>query len=268
MKQHKSSAFTLVELLVVIAIIAILAAILFPVFAQARGAAKTIVTVSNLKQVTLGGILYSNDNDDVNLPHQLCINNAPGFNASCGNPDAGYYWYLQPYLKAKELMFDSARGIPVDTSTGNLWTLAPSISINRNGWSSYENPTTFLRSFRTASSQENISERAAYIITAQTANRRVGFNFTSDEAACPVVVSPLTVGNTRFQRAYLAAQFHRDRLAVGYGDGRAGTVPASKVMKLNQTVADANICAYGTSGNYISTQIDTKFWGTWYDPTL
>lgn len=58
-------AFTLIELLVVIAIIAILAAILFPVFAQAKNAAKTTQTVSNLKQIGLGFQMYMNDFEDV-----------------------------------------------------------------------------------------------------------------------------------------------------------------------------------------------------------
>jgi len=57
-------AFTLIELLVVIAIIAILAAILFPVFAQAKLAAKKTVDVSNEKQIALGALMYSTDNDD------------------------------------------------------------------------------------------------------------------------------------------------------------------------------------------------------------
>jgi len=57
--------FTLIELLVVIAIIAILAAILFPVFAQAKNAARTTQTVSNLKQIGLGFNMYLNDNEDI-----------------------------------------------------------------------------------------------------------------------------------------------------------------------------------------------------------
>jgi len=267
MKITKNKGFTLIELLVVIAIIAILAAILFPVFTQAKNSAKSIATVSNMKQIALAGIMYSDDNDDVNLPHQLCINNGPGFNASCGTPDAGYYWYLQNYVKSKAIVWDQARGVAADITTGNAWTLVPSISINRNGWSSYESLGTFVRAFRVASAQENISMRAAYIITAQVANQRVGYNFTSDEAYCPVVVNPTTVTNTRFQRAYLAARFHRDRLVTGYGDGHAGSVPSAKIMKFNQTVADANECAGYNNSQYISSQINTDFWGTWYDST-
>ncbi len=58
------NAFTLIELLVVIAIIAILAAILFPVFAQAKEAAKKIQCLSNGRQVGMGLIMYLSDNDD------------------------------------------------------------------------------------------------------------------------------------------------------------------------------------------------------------
>lgn len=74
MKKSKV-AFTLIELLVVIAIIAILAAILFPVFAQAKMAAKKTADLSNLKQLTLGVHSYLADHDDV---FPLMLNTFPG----------------------------------------------------------------------------------------------------------------------------------------------------------------------------------------------
>lgn len=66
----RNSAFTLIELLVVIAIIAILAAILFPVFAQAKEAAKKTQDLSNTKQQALGVHMYATDNDD-NYPRLI-----------------------------------------------------------------------------------------------------------------------------------------------------------------------------------------------------
>ncbi len=65
---QRKSGFTLIELLVVIAIIAILAAILFPVFAQAREKARAISCISNVKQLGLGAMMYAQDYDETLLP--------------------------------------------------------------------------------------------------------------------------------------------------------------------------------------------------------
>ncbi|HVK04841.1 MAG TPA: DUF1559 domain-containing protein [Armatimonadaceae bacterium] len=74
----KCAAFTLIELLVVIAIIAILAAILFPVFAQAREKARSASCLSNMKQIGLAAMMYAGDYDET-LPET-------GWNGPCSNP--------------------------------------------------------------------------------------------------------------------------------------------------------------------------------------
>jgi prepilin-type N-terminal cleavage/methylation domain-containing protein/prepilin-type processing-associated H-X9-DG protein len=95
-KSHKSG-FTLIELLVVIAIIAILASILFPVFARARENARRASCQSNLKQIALGVFMYNQDYDE-KLPQ---VNGDPN-SATSGNP---YGWAdaLQPYLKSTQI---------------------------------------------------------------------------------------------------------------------------------------------------------------------
>src|SRR5205809_6842541 len=67
----RRSGFTLIELLVVIAIIAILAAILFPVFAQARATARKAACASNLRQIGLAFTLYAQDYDELLVPHWI-----------------------------------------------------------------------------------------------------------------------------------------------------------------------------------------------------
>src|SRR5690606_13298398 len=92
--------FTLIELLVVIAIISILAAILFPVFARARENARRASCMSNLKQIGLGIMMYTQDYDET-YPRCLQIDAATP-------PDdirwvSGNYWVwqqmIQPYVK-------------------------------------------------------------------------------------------------------------------------------------------------------------------------
>lgn len=85
---HSRRAFTLIELLVVIAIIAILAAILFPVFAQAKEAAKKTTCVSDTKQTALSAMMYSTDFDDVLPRHDNNGSCIYGENP-CNQPDWG-----------------------------------------------------------------------------------------------------------------------------------------------------------------------------------
>lgn len=112
---NSKKGFTLIELLVVIAIIAILAAILFPVFAQAKAAAKKSATLSNLKQNATAVAIYQSDNDDMFAQSAYC---ATGCTAT-GQPTAGSQLYtvydaLMPYTKNREIIQDVAEPKAID----------------------------------------------------------------------------------------------------------------------------------------------------------
>src|SRR5687768_15561281 len=100
-EMKKQSGFTLIELLVVIAIIAILAAILFPVFAQAREKARQTSCLSNMKQQGLAVMLYAQDYDET-VPPWWVWNRVPTNPKGWGEI---YYWYvnLLPYVKSRDM---------------------------------------------------------------------------------------------------------------------------------------------------------------------
>ncbi len=109
------AAFTLVELLVVIAIIAILASILFPVFARARENARRTTCISNLKQINLGMMQYTQDYDE-RYPNYSYYDNTSTPGVVAPGPENGGSWYptaaatywfwqnmIYPYVKSVQV---------------------------------------------------------------------------------------------------------------------------------------------------------------------
>jgi prepilin-type N-terminal cleavage/methylation domain-containing protein/prepilin-type processing-associated H-X9-DG protein len=101
---RRTNAFTLIELLIVIAIIAILASILFPVFARARENARRSSCQSNLKQIGLGLLQYVQDYDEV-LP-------STAYGNSSGSPETYYRWQdaIYPYVKSEQIFWCPSDG--------------------------------------------------------------------------------------------------------------------------------------------------------------
>jgi len=126
---QRKQGFTLIELLVVIAIIAILAAILFPVFAQAREKARTTSCLSNEKQLGTAMMMYLQDFDEI----------FPGYvqdtNIGLGNNTPIWTDMLQPYAKNQQINLCPSAS---NTKYGGVWGLRgwPSIGYNNHfgGW--------------------------------------------------------------------------------------------------------------------------------------
>jgi prepilin-type N-terminal cleavage/methylation domain-containing protein/prepilin-type processing-associated H-X9-DG protein len=109
----RESGFTLIELLVVIAIIAILAAILFPVFAKARAKSWEAACMSNLKQIALGMIMYIQDHDGFYPNRRYWGDLGYGTN----NANNVYWQYMiDPYIKGA-----TVRSTALASSNLNIW---------------------------------------------------------------------------------------------------------------------------------------------------
>jgi len=124
-KNAKQKGFTLIELLVVIAIIAILAAILFPVFARARENARRASCLSNLKQMGLGTMMYVQDYDDT-------YPNAEELKSDGSTVLAYWSTTIQPYVKSTQL-FRCPSTSSTSTLNGNYGANALVFITQRSG---------------------------------------------------------------------------------------------------------------------------------------
>lgn len=160
---QRKLAFTLIELLVVIAIIAILAAILFPVFARAKEAAKQMACLSQAKQVATSVKMYLSDFDDT----------MPLFYAYNSQPPAGQVGHkgveleLMPYCKSKEV-FKS----PVDTGGPFLATDVPGADTY---WKAYGSSYRFTQCMYTLAAGESSQNNNVYTINRSVIETSIEF---------------------------------------------------------------------------------------------
>lgn len=220
----KRRGFTLIELLVVIAIIAILAAILFPVFARAREKARQSSCLSNLKQLALGLLMYSQDYDE-KFPTYYWGEGNSGIATSC-TWWAGAY----PYIKNLQI-FKCPSSASTSHNTHQVW-------VNNFGQGNFANNYGYNELIGNVSgglSQARLSRAAETIILADCTStwiggywslsfpdraflRRVAYAEGGMTCGCPPPVPP-PVGRAR----------HNDGSNLAFADGHSKYASATSI---------------------------------------
>jgi prepilin-type N-terminal cleavage/methylation domain-containing protein/prepilin-type processing-associated H-X9-DG protein len=217
----KSNGFTLIELLVVIAIIAILASILFPVFARARENARRTSCLSNMKQMGLAVEQYKQDYDGY-YPY---ARGATGY---------WYVNYLEPYVKSTQVT--KCPSAPSKWEVNYSYNLAFGYAPDANG--AAEAQCGFLHPIRTGLNESRVTEVSKSIVISESSlmyymwkgHFGIGdpFEMTYLDVLYPYYVSDAVVTLNP------AAGLHLDGVNNVYADGHA------KWQKLTYLNADAN----------------------------
>lgn len=176
-----TSAFTLIELLVVIAIIAILAAILFPVFAQARAKARQTVCLSNLKQIGLATMMYLQDYDNTFFPFQ---------NATT-NPQMFYYWHggydyaTATYRRELAPIYPYMKNAQIQDCPDGVSLLPPAAAYA--GYPAYAVNQRLAQSLGSSVPEASVQQTASTIMLVDGAARRASDNalLKTDQIAAP-----------------------------------------------------------------------------------
>jgi prepilin-type N-terminal cleavage/methylation domain-containing protein/prepilin-type processing-associated H-X9-DG protein len=240
----RRSAFTLIELLVVIAIIAILAAILFPVFAQAKMAAKKTASLSNMKQLELSAQMYATDYDDMFHLIRATVPNPDPLNWAFGSEDM-----LQPYVKNYGLFFDPADaykrddcGTPTGATTSFSWTAYRDDDIRTFGVHAYNHPTWTPAQARPSLTTTAVGAPANTInlyplwTTASYQNGYAYYRYYTDDLgpAGPIPTYPKALSFTWCSASPLAGRMsigsYSDKVNWGFADGHVKTMPRDSVM--------------------------------------
>ena len=277
---RSARGFTLIELLVVIAIIAILAAILFPVFQKVRENARRTSCLSNQKQIGLGTIQYVQDSDETFPP--LAVYSADGLTqgtgvGTFGEPDGttrtgngiarGYFDAIQPYLKSPEVLH-----CPDDPQTQVKDPLWNGQGVYGAGaYSSYfynadlgaPQGFPYLNHYNTAGSPlASVVQPASTIITGDSSAYDAGNGYpynngwyckyrVNDTASDPnCTLSGPTAGYGQGTLPELASKRHVDGANYSFVDGHSKFYRPSSIWGSQSTIATGHFAIYtaGISG--------------------
>ena len=261
---RRNLGFTLIELLVVIAIIGILAAILFPVFAQVRSKARETSTQSNLKQCIVAAIQYQQDYDGANVPAQ-----------TDAAPWTPWALLLQPYMKSTNVCFDAQRSVPwVTIDPAGQWGWNTTIAINRYTWASVPDWGVNIL----PDQQESPSTRCAFMVQGDPSGSQPyqwdhGFEqmhwFDPQRSSCPDVANYKDGSAWVFEynRVYQGAKdYHNLRLLTAFADGHVKSLPASQYIGGDVSYGDCENKYYNDNQPPTTKAgLMQQFWGRWWE---
>lgn len=216
--------FTLIELLVVIAIIAILAAILFPVFAQAKAAAKRTLTISNAKQIGLGTMMYADDNNDT-----YCYASIYNGGVTPGKEETTAMKTIFPYIKSIGVWYHGFSGPPrdarvpanQDANWGN-WIYGVTIATNGYLLRGYDAAyAQYAPPPLTSSSVDQIASRALFVPTANRNDPSSGAYTINDDPGYFCVTPAENADNPYYNRLWTVAKLHAKGIASTFMDGHS-----------------------------------------------
>ena len=236
----QNSAFTLIELLVVIAIIAILAAILFPVFAQAREKARQTTCISNLKQLGLGIMQYTQDYDETYpISSYFGTTNPPSTSLAASLPWLSWAGIIYPYVKSAQVFqcpdapanLGTTLGTWVDAYSPNGFPVSYAYNYSMGG-SATGNGTTI----PTIKALAVVQSPANLVMIVESGADPTGTSKTTNNPADPTTWT--TSQSSTFYNYHASSKYRTEYLLVGAGSSLAALIDSGGPVPRHNGRAD------------------------------